>query len=1000
MSRPLNLQVKLFGIPSVKQNNKTITFPYAKVDALLYYLFVNKEISRSEIAGMLWPNKDDTKSKKNLRNSIYQANKTLGGEYILTPNRYNLKLNPDLAITVDVWEFTEDPKGHLTHYQDEFLKGFFLKDADDYESWLLDMRTYYEQLYTNQLRDQIEASMANDPNPSVEQHIQSLIEIDEYNEENYRLLMTYYQQMGLNSKVIETYYRVNDLFKRELNIAPSSTLTALYKQTISHLQTKSSLTSVIPKYYYVRSTQIATFEQTLDQFLDTHVSDRLLIMGESGSGKTTFIHQVLSTSYSQCHVVYLYANEYLPTLAGQIWQQLIGQLLLTRAGNLKQAEKQEWHTLLTTQLEDWLRDQELRQERFQSLNQLYHTLYGDAPFVFVLEHLENVDDLSLKLLNALILSQQLPLLVILSGNHSWTPFLQTEGPCFEEQQQLQTITLPPLSEEEAQDFLSDRLNQPLSPAVIADILSYAQGNLLVLETLAKQAEQHQSLNYLPPRITDMIEEQCHFLSEMGNAILEMISFFNEGVTLDILTMLMKESTTRIKQEVDSLYQKQIIVESILDDALTIRIKHRRVRHYFYMRQPESLRRLMHQTIADTLAQSPDNDTEHLALLQVIAHHYNQAHQTVNALDYELAYLQNILRFEHELFPVYQQANHSHQKPAARYSDAMIQAKFQELRDKLTEIRHHDVTNNHFMQLEIKFLYIEGRYHIRNGEYTKGVADIAQVIAQAKGSGENSYLLRGYLQMIYYYIQVDEPLPMKQYVDLALELAVEANNYQYTSIVLRLQGLQFLMTGQLNQAEESLQSSIKMLTLTDYMKQHFMVSLAAAYDYLAEVAFIRNHYEEAYDIETQALHYLEQQQATSSQLVLSTNMGRILFALKRYEEAEESLSVAKALIKQTTSLWKRGQVFAYLAVTQAKRGNLIEAKLSLHSCQLECEQQPNHSNEGIYHWACAHLLYEASKQSQVNMSVPSSALSDEIALAKKYLNPYREAFEIAQLSDLI
>ncbi|MDO4670164.1 MAG: AAA family ATPase [Aerococcus sp.] len=991
------LQVKLFGIPTVKQGGQLITFPYAKVDALLYYLFINKAVSRGEIASMLWPNKDEAKSRKNLRNSIYQANKTLGADYILTPNRYHLKLNPDLPLTVDAWDFATAPAEHLDDYQGEFLKGFFVKDADAYEEWLLGVRTHYEQLYTKHLRAEIEATMSTEPNARVESQIQSLIALDDYNEDSYRLLMMYYQQVGLNSKVIETYYALSDHFKKDLNILPSKALTAIYKQTLDQLHTASKAPSV-PKYYYVRSKAIAELENALECFQTEHQSQRVLVVGESGSGKTTLIQQVLANAHYEGTLLTLYANDYLPRLDGQIWQQFINHLLHSSPKPVSAAKKQYWRQTLTQSLTQCLTVLSKRQFLFQALAEMYGTLYGERPLVFVLEHLEDVDPLSLKLLNALVVTSPFPVLLIFSGNQYWRLLDQTMSTTVTDLGHLPTISLTPLSDYWANQYLDERLQSHLPPQdVRTEIITYAQGNLLVLETLAHQYEQQGTLTLLAPTITNMITEQLHFLSERANAILEVISFFNDGVTLDMLVALMKQPASLIKQEVDALYQKQIISEETAGNLPMIRIQHRRIRHYFYMRQPESVRRLMHHTIADTLAQAATTAPEQLNLLKVIAYHYTKANQTVQALDYELAYLQNILCLEHELFPVYQQTWHKVPLEANRYSGELISEKFQDIRSRLHTIRHQEVTGTHLIQLEIKFLYIQGRYRIRNGEYANGVANIEQMIAQARGIGEQDYLLRGYLQMIYYYIQVNQPHAMKQYVDLALELAVESNNYQYTAIVLRLRGLQFLMTGHLKKAEQALEESIHLLTLTDYVKRHFMVSLAAAYDYLAEVAFIRGDYDRARDIEEKAFAHLEQEQADSSRIVLLTNMGRIHFALKEYAAAHNALQKAYQLSNQTTSLWKRPQLLAYLAATSAKLGDMDQAKQTLRLCQAE-EQAAFSENQGIYHWACVIVLNE--ERQHANDPYAAHSLLKNCRLAQKELTGAREAFERAMVNDLL
>ena len=124
------LRLKLLGSPSVFLNQEEVFFPFAKINALLYYLHINGAVNREEIAGILWENKDNQTAKKNLRNTIYQANKLLGGEWIVAPNRTVLSLNPECAIESDVELFMNHPAEHLSLYQGDFLKGFYLKDSE------------------------------------------------------------------------------------------------------------------------------------------------------------------------------------------------------------------------------------------------------------------------------------------------------------------------------------------------------------------------------------------------------------------------------------------------------------------------------------------------------------------------------------------------------------------------------------------------------------------------------------------------------------------------------------------------------------------------------------------------------------------------------------------------------------------------------------------------------------------------------------------------------
>ena len=65
------LDAKLFGIPKVTADGRTLSLPYKKADALLYYLVLKRRAARSELIGLLWPDSSSQSALKNLRHAIY-----------------------------------------------------------------------------------------------------------------------------------------------------------------------------------------------------------------------------------------------------------------------------------------------------------------------------------------------------------------------------------------------------------------------------------------------------------------------------------------------------------------------------------------------------------------------------------------------------------------------------------------------------------------------------------------------------------------------------------------------------------------------------------------------------------------------------------------------------------------------------------------------------------------------------------------------------------------
>ena len=211
---------KLFGVPKITKDGQSVFLPYAKINALLYYILVSKVVSRDEVVGLLWPDEDEKIAKKNLRNAIYQAKKSLGEDIIISPKKSFLILNEDLDIESDVDQFSKSPRENIQLYTGDFLQGFFLKDAESYEYWIVKMRNYYKEKFAAECYQKIEEDIQNKHYDDVEDQIQRLTDLDEYDERNFRLLMRFYQDTGRNSKVIETYYDLSKLLRRELGIDP------------------------------------------------------------------------------------------------------------------------------------------------------------------------------------------------------------------------------------------------------------------------------------------------------------------------------------------------------------------------------------------------------------------------------------------------------------------------------------------------------------------------------------------------------------------------------------------------------------------------------------------------------------------------------------------------------------------------------------------------------------------------------------------------------------
>src|SRR4051794_39591252 len=95
------LQVSLRGEPMPRVRTRSVEWLLA-----LLVLRLGRSVSRSWLAGTLWPDSEQTQALQNLRNALLSLRKALGseGERIYSPTRDTLALNLEGA-EVDMLRF-------------------------------------------------------------------------------------------------------------------------------------------------------------------------------------------------------------------------------------------------------------------------------------------------------------------------------------------------------------------------------------------------------------------------------------------------------------------------------------------------------------------------------------------------------------------------------------------------------------------------------------------------------------------------------------------------------------------------------------------------------------------------------------------------------------------------------------------------------------------------------------------------------------------------------
>ena len=1004
----------MFGHPEIRLNNESILFSFSKIDALLYYLLVTKSASRDEVAGLLWPDKSDLSAKKNLRNAIYQANKMLGVEVISSPNKALLVLNKTIDIEIDVDSFMKETQENLSLYTDGFLKGFFLKDCEGFEIWVVKMRSFYEKKFLQECLKKIEQDIENGDLDNVEKNVYQLIHIDEFNESNYQLLMKFYQTNQRDGKVVEMYYNLSNTLKIELGITPNKQTKKIYEDSLERLnnhnnQGKQRFNSL----FYGRFEELKQIETQLTSFKNSHSFLSMVISGEAGIGKSALANVVLDNIQNEVTIIETQCYQVEEKYSFRPWKKIIDNLSMIIKEN-KQIDPEIWEEAISKifpNVEAHLAGAKLvERESSVNLNVLSDVLIDtinriskEKKLLISIEDIQWMDSSSLDLLTNVMMHVSKNAIFLMTSRKASRAeldfFLNNLIQC----SLLETVKLSPFTYQETNEFILKKLdNSHVTDHLVENVYKHTEGNLFFLIEYVSLLQSNSNLNTMTVKMKDALKNRFLYLTEEEQEIVNIVSYFYDYALLDDLVEILGMDSLVIVNMIESLVKKNILKELDINGEMGTTFTHIKLREFIYMNQSIGKKSIIHKKIAHYLESKIHTNCVDSLLYDNISYHYKKGKDDLKALKYKLMYLEKYLGFYHELFPIDIEAQGTF-KEELTFSQEKVFKQFDKIQNSLELLKVQYQGQEMFEQLTRQFLYLEGRYLIKYGEYKKGVQDIEQVINQSKDLKDSNYLLSGYKQMIYYYIQIDEPEKMIGYIELALDLSIKENNHQSIGVLLRLKGLYQIMSGSNLIAEKLLRESINTFMLTDEIAKKYAVNIAAAYNYLGEIRFNENNYSEAYEMFLKSIELCEEKNTLSSLSVFYTNAGAACFAQGKLEKAKSLLLKSRAIYEELRTFWKRPRLDAYMSLVYLQEKDYDEVKYYLDKGKEFAERMGNNRDIGIVEFGKSVVSKELVAQGEKLSDWQNwlSRDSESYAMdALNHLNQYQDAYEINFLKGIL
>lgn len=340
------LEANLLGGVQFVVDDKKIVNPPARVgQALLVYLLHQaRPVSREQLMDWFFRENDPQQARTNLRATLSRIKKHIGD--VLAANRAEVWLRDDVEIRIDSAEFsqqlatlrqtTEQPsltphstisnlQSVLSTYHGDFLAGFFLRDAPDFEQWMVVERERQRLLAIDGLQELIRKQVNAADFSAALQSTNRLVAIEPLLEQAQRNRLLLMARSGQRASALREAQTLRKLFADELGVS----LSVSTEQIVARIEAMADVPSlVVPQHrrpLVGRMDEIARLQQAIA------VSGMRLVtvVGPGGTGKTRLAQAAAQQLYEQAPGLFLDGIFFVPLVMATSTEMLATQLAQT-----------------------------------------------------------------------------------------------------------------------------------------------------------------------------------------------------------------------------------------------------------------------------------------------------------------------------------------------------------------------------------------------------------------------------------------------------------------------------------------------------------------------------------------------------------------------------------------------------------------------------------------------------------------------------------------------
>ena len=298
------------------------------------------------------------------------------------------------------------------------------------------------------------------------------------------------------------------------------------------------------------------------------------------------------------------------------------------------------------------------------------------------------------------------------------------------------------------------------------------------------------------------------------------------------------------------------------------------------------------------------------------YHFKKARNGFKTLKYHIKYLEIVLRFQHELFPTFEKVNIMYN--AKFYDTENIEKEFNEIE---TALKNLNIDNEEFVELEIIYLHLRGRYYESIGESGRSISLLEKMVELATKWQKGRYIYEGYLQLILHGINIYDLKYVDKIIAKAKELEYIKNNPLCLANIMRHEGYNYVHNGDFVKGEKMILDAINSLLGLNNDEGSLIIS--ASYYCLGESQYMQGDYITSLKYYKKSLEYNTPNDSAFNLSVICLGIGISYFHHHDMDKADKFLNQALKHYEQSIFLWRKSMLYCYLA-----RVALIKGKESL------------------------------------------------------------------------